>query len=186
MHAVGPTQHEIAHSTRAGAPDPAPNAAQLAILVQTAREDGRAVNAAGGGAAAEDAGAAKGGEEESQPDAELDEEWTSEQLSNAALLVSSVLAAHAAVQPAVRLGSGNLNLNLNQRRWAAGGALAGAFSLLTAPFFIKLSHFFAALELTTSKLSFGFFVSTYPIPEESQCRKLFHGLLGVDTSVHTV
>ena len=73
---------------------------QLAILVQTAREDGRTVNAAAGGAAAGGAGAAEGAEAE--PDAELGEEWTSEQLSNAALLVSSVLAAHAAGQPAVR------------------------------------------------------------------------------------
>lgn len=72
----------------------------MAILVQTAREDGRTVNAAGNGAAAEGAGAAE--DADAEPGAELGEEWTSEQLSNAALLVSSVLAAHAAGQPAVR------------------------------------------------------------------------------------
>lgn len=81
-------------------PDPSPEAVQLAILVQTAREDGRTVNAAAGGAAAEGAPAAE--DAEAEADAELGEEWTSEQLSNAALLVSSVLAAHAAGQPAVR------------------------------------------------------------------------------------
>lgn len=100
MHARRPSQHEIAHSTRASAPHPAPEAVQLAILVQTAREDGRTVNAAGNGAAAEGAGAAE--DADAEPGAELGEEWTSEQLSNAALLVSSVLAAHAAGQPAVR------------------------------------------------------------------------------------
>ena len=74
---------------------------QVAILVQTAREDGRTFTAAAGGAAAE--GAAGAPDAAAEAGAEPGEEWTSEQLSNAALLISSVLAAHAAGQPAVRL-----------------------------------------------------------------------------------
>lgn len=72
--------------------------AQVAVLVQTAREDGRAVHAAagaGGASASRDPAAEEVNAEE------LGEDWTSEQLSDAALLISSVLAAHAAGSPPV-------------------------------------------------------------------------------------
>ncbi|KAK9830935.1 hypothetical protein WJX81_007880 [Elliptochloris bilobata] len=71
---------------------------QVATLVQTAREDGRTLHAAGSKAATRGTGAAV---EEAAAEAgeQLGEEWTSEQLSDAALLLSSVLAAHAAASP---------------------------------------------------------------------------------------
>lgn len=73
--------------------------AQVAVLVQTAQEDGRAMHA---GAGAE--GASAPGDpaaEEADAQEALGEDWTSEQLSDAALIVSSVLAAHAAGSPPV-------------------------------------------------------------------------------------
>jgi len=73
--------------------------------VQTAWEDGRARHGAdlpaGRGDAAPEGDAALEGGEPAEEDA-ADAEWTAEELSDAAMLVSSVLAAHAAELPAVR------------------------------------------------------------------------------------
>jgi len=71
----------------------------VALLVQTAWEDGRVRHSAGAAVGRGDA--APEGDEPGEEDA-ADAEWTAEELSDAAMLVSSVLAAHAAELPAVR------------------------------------------------------------------------------------